>query len=302
MHVLGKVLLGFVVVGAIAAVFLTTMTLDVRTYWQEQVAQARTEYEAMEKDLAIQRAQWRDAQDSLDRVKHDWGNVWLAQNSRVMNPATGAVSIGAGTQQGLGATAASKATNPVVHVFNVNGQESEYVGAFKIQSAQPGAADAVLDRPPFPDENFPSGTWRVRELIPYQYATRFVDVYTKQIEANARLQRMQFDVTRLQDQLTKSQQLLQERVFQLQGDPNLGNPSDLQKKGFVQSIRDGLTERDALLAELHDLRVERLIKLESLNMLLQENQQRIAAFSQQTQSSGGATPLSAAGRTTSPAR
>ncbi|MCA9056380.1 MAG: hypothetical protein KDA75_21275, partial [Planctomycetaceae bacterium] len=50
----------------------------------------------------------------------------------------------------------------------------------------------------------------------------------------------------------------------------------------------GLTERDSLLAKLHNLRVERLLKFESLTMLQDENQRRIAAFSEQTQS--GATP------------
>ena len=113
-------------------------------------------------------------------------------------------------------------------------------------------------------------------------------------QGDGRLQRMTFDVTRLQDQLAASQKLLQERVFQLEGDPNLDNASDLQKKGYVQAIRDELTERDALLAALHELRVERLLKLETLTMLTTDNTLRIARFAQETGSDAPAAAVSAA--------
>ena len=65
MHVLGKVFAFFLIpVLAIAAIFLTTMTLDVRTHWEEQIGQARAEYAEIEADLAIKRANARDAQES----------------------------------------------------------------------------------------------------------------------------------------------------------------------------------------------------------------------------------------------
>jgi hypothetical protein len=294
MHVLGKVLLGFVVVGAIAAIVLTTMTLDVRTYWEQQAADARTAFEEIDRDLQIKQAAHRDQQDTLDRIKESWGNVFMAPNSRPTNPANGAVSIGVGTQQGLGDKAGSRADAPLVHLFNVSPDSSQYLGAFKIQTAQPGSTEAVLSRNPFPDENFPGGTWRVRELIPFDYGTRLLDVYTKQIEADARLQRMEFDVTRLQGQLAASQALLQERVYQLEGDPNLPEGNPVQKAGYVQAIRDALTERDTLMARLHALRVERLLKLESLQQLTAENAQRIARFTEQTTSSTTAPSVSVA--------
>jgi hypothetical protein len=285
MHVLGKVLLGFVVVGAIAAIILTSATLQIRTNWEKQVADAKSEYETLQKDLATKEANYRDAQQTLDRVKVNWGNVWLGQNSRPTNPATGAVSLGVGSQAGLGVDAGSRAANPTVHIFNVvDNENSQYLGAFKVQSAQAGSADAVLNRPPFPNESFPAGTWRVRELIPFDYGTRFVDLYTKQIEADARLQRMQFDITRLQEQLASTQTLLQERVYQLEGDPNEGTT------GFVQGIRDTLNERDDQLAKLQKLRIERLLKFETLTQLNKDNQARIAEFTKQAASAPAAKP------------
>ncbi len=294
MHVLGKVFAFFLIpVLAIAAIVLTTMTLDVRSHWEQQVAQARTDLTSMQQDLEVKQRDALHAQEAVDRLKESWGNLFAAPNSRPTNPATGAVSIGAGTQQGLGDQAASRPDTPIVHVFNVTPESSEYLGAFKIQSAQPGSVEAVLSRPPYPGESFPAGNWRVRELIPFDYATRYQDMFTKQIEANARLQRMQYDITRKQEQLTASQALLQERVYQLEGDPKQAQGSPVQRDGYVQAIRDGLTERDELLARLHALRVERLLKLETLQMLTAENADRMARFIEQTQSQSTTPTVSA---------
>jgi hypothetical protein len=292
MHVLGKVLLGFLIVFAIGAIFLTTMALDARTHWQQQVAQARQDYETRAEELRIKKSQHRELQEELDRVRRGWGDLWGAPNSRPISETQ--VSIGAGTQNGLGANA--QADSPVVHLFNVTGpeQQSEYIGAFRIDSAQPGSTTATLNYEPDPNLMIPPGTWRVREEIPFDYATRFIDLRTKQREALARLQRMNYDITRLQDQLAASQNLLQERVNQLQGDPNLQDASPLQQAGFVQSIRDRTTERDQLLQRLHNLRLERRLKLESLETLFQENLARAAQYRQMTeQSAAQATPSTA---------
>lgn len=297
MHTLGKVLLGFAVVGALAAIVLTTLTLGVRTKWQSQVDQARQEFQQVEADLQIKRTQMREAQEHLDRVKRGWGNVYMAPNSRPTNPAIGAVNIGVGTQMGLGVPAASRPANPTLYIFNVNGDESEFLGEFNLQSAQAGSADAVLTRPPFPGENFPPGTWRVRDEIPYDYLTRFIDLRTKQDEADIRLERMHFDIKRLETQLATSQQLLQERLYQLEGDPNLESPNELQKAGFVQALRDQSMARDQKLAVLHAKRLELRLKFETLQMLVQENASRLAAYEQQIRSGASAAPLSTAGRT-----
>lgn len=281
MHVLGKVLIFFVAAGAIAAILLTTMALDVRTHWLQQVAQAREEYAKIERDLNSVRIQHRNEQEALDRVKLGWGNVWMAPNSRPVNPATGAVSIGQGLQQGLGQPAGSRAPNPTVYLFNVEGDQSTYLGEFRIQSAQPGSADAVLSRRPWPGENFPAGTWRVRESVPFNYAARFLDQYRMQIEAEARLERMRYDVTRRQEQLAATQNLLQQRIYQLEGDPTLTDASELQRVGYVQALRDGLAQRDALLAKLHALRVERRLKFESLVLIQKENEERLRRYTVQ---------------------
>lgn len=300
MHVLGKVLIFLLAAGAIAAILLTTMALDVRTHWLQQVAQAREEYAKIERDLISERYKHRNAQEALDRVKLGWGNVWMAPNSRPVNPATGTVSIGQGLQQGLGQPAAARAPNPTVYIFNVNGDQSEYLGEFRIQSAQPGSADAVLSRRPWPGENFPAGTWRVRESVPFNYAARFLDQYRMQIAAEARLERMRYDVTRRQEQLAATQNLLQQRIYQLEGDPTLTDASELQRVGYVQALRDGLAQRDALLAKLHALRVERRLKYESLVLIQQENEERLRRYTVQLGVQPEYSPPAAPGAPASP--
>lgn len=295
MHTLGKVLIGFVVVGAIAAIFLTTMTLDVRKHWQQQVAKAREDYAKIEGELTTARFQHRQAQEALDRAKQSWGNVWRAPNSRPVNPATGTVNIGVGTQEGLGQQVTARTPNPYVYLFNVEGGGSQYLGQFRIQSAQAGSADAVMTRPPYPGENIPGGEWRVRDTIPFSYANRLLDQHRLYLEAEARLQRMKYDVTRRQEQLAMSQNLLQQRIYQLDGDPTLTDASELQRVGYVQALRDGLTKRDELIAKLHALRVERRLKFESLVLIEQENAARLRQYEQQVGAGSDYSPPTAPG-------
>jgi len=285
MHVLGKVLLFFVIVAAVAAAVMTSWSLDLRAHYLRQVTEARVAYAKMEGELLSNRTRHREAQEALDRTKQAWGNTWQAANSRPVNPATGSVSIGVGQQLGLGAAAGSRTPNPYIHIFYVEGDRSDYLGQFKIQSAQAGATDAVLSRPPYPGQNFPAGTWRIRELIPFSYSGRFLDLHATRIADEARLGRMQYDVQRLQEQLAASQHLLQERINQLDGEPDgnpdVPNPTELQKAGFVKAIRDGIDERDRLIARYHALQVERRLKFETLLLIQKENEARLTAFEQQ---------------------
>ncbi len=296
MHVLGKVLLGFVVVGALAAIFLTTMLLDARGHWQQRVDAARAAFENAEEQLAAQRVIANSLQLEVDRLQVGWGQTVLAPNSQTLNAQQGVVSIGAGSQRGVGTR--RDANNPQattinqVYIFRPDENEaqasapestppSQFLGAFTLQNVEPGSAEAVLIRPPYSDEQFPGGTWRVREIIPHGYATQMQELYTRQIAAEARLQRMKYDIARLNEQRDASMQLLQERMKELNGDPDLMEASDLQRAGYVQAMRDRMTERDQLLQRLHELRLERRLKLEALQALNEQIQQRANRYAQQ---------------------
>jgi hypothetical protein len=131
----------------------------------------------------------------------------------------------------------------------------------------------------------PGGTWRIREEIPYNFSTRFMELETNQIAAQARLERMQYDIQRLQEQKKASETLLAEREYELNGDPTIADPTQLQKDGLVQSLRLVLAQRDQQLEQLQSLRLERLQKQEALEALLESNRQRVAQYEQRV---GGA--------------
>jgi hypothetical protein len=293
MHWLGKLCLGFLALAALFAIYLTVGLLKARGYWQQQAQAAEAAYETTAKDLGVKRTQVDNLQEQVVRSKLGWGNVWMAGNSRVNNPNTGAVSIGTGSSQGLAQR--EQGQNALVHIFSAEqGSEPQYLGAFQIQSLQAGSADAVRLPPPPPNFNMPSGTWRIREEIPYNFSTRFMELETHQMAALSRLQRMQYDIQRLQEEKVASETLLKEREYELNGDPNLMDPTPLQKDGLVQSLRLSLAQRDQLLQQLQALRLERLQKQEALEGLLESNRQRVAQYEQRVGANGPASTASGA--------
>ncbi len=283
MHVLGKVFLGFMAFFAIVAIVLTTMLLDVRSHWLKRVADAKQAYESVERDLAIKTSRVRSLQDEIDRVKNGWGDLFLARQGSVIDPATGTVRFDVGSQQGLGV---GEKENQVVYLFHVTGpDQSTYLGAFQLQNIQAGSATARLfGRPVRSDETIPAGVWRVREEISVDYAQRLVDINTRQILAEEDLARVQYNLKRYQEQQAASEQLLRERINQLQGDPNLQNPTPLQASGYVQAIRDAITKRNQLIRELDARRRELKIKTDTLQLIAQENQARRKKALQQSSS------------------
>lgn len=293
MHVLGKVLLWFSFLLAAGATVLAVGVLGARGHWQQEIDKAQQEYAQINSELKLKRSQGKELQDEVDRVRLGWGNVWVAQNCRLVNPNTGTVSIGIGSQQGLGQREKVSNQLPLVHAFSIDGPQPQYLGAFQVTAIEGGAAEAVRMPPPAPGETIPSGTWRIREEIPYNFATRFGELHTSTLEAEAGLARMQYDIARVQEQKTSSEHLLQERVNQLMGDPSLQNASPLQTNGYVASLRDALSERDQLLQELQALRLERLTKLNALEALVESNRQKLATY-QQRVGAVGALPATTA--------
>ncbi|MEZ6065078.1 MAG: hypothetical protein R3B90_05085 [Planctomycetaceae bacterium] len=288
MHVLGKVLLGFVVVGAIAAIVLTTMTLDVRKKWQEQILQARTEYDSIAERLANARAIHRQEQEALDRVKQGWGDVFQG-NANVGNPQVGAVTVGVGQDRGLGAASTTDGPNPIVHGFVVNGDQTEYVGPFEIRTAQAGSTDLTMKPAPFQGQQIPGGVWRIREEIPFDYHSMNIKLHTEQIAAEDKVRQMTAQLVVLREQLAASRLYWGSGSTNCRGDLNLVEANELQKAGYVQAIRDRLTERDLALVQLQSLRLELRLKLESLEDLMAQNQSRLAKYREVIQANAAGT-------------
>ncbi|MEZ6056782.1 MAG: hypothetical protein R3C01_08755 [Planctomycetaceae bacterium] len=276
MHILGKVLLGFVMVAAIAAIVLTTMVLDVRNHWLGEVDKAEKAYNAVAANLENWRIKVQDENEVLDRAKQMWGNAYNAPNSSVTNPNQGTANIGVGRTSGLAVPQlAGNGPLPVVYAFNVdpNG-ESQYVGAFQLQNVGDNSSTAQLIRPPFANETFANGTWRIRDDIDPGYATEFLRQSQVRVETEAILKRELYDVKRLNEQKIAADEIFENRRKELEGDPDLADASTLQKDGLVQAIRVETDRRDVMLERLDSLRRRLELTRQQLDEVLLRNLKR----------------------------
>lgn len=259
MHVLGKVMLGFAVVGILAAVVLSTMVLDVRHKWLAQVETAQQKLADSEQALADAERNLRAKEEELQALTHDWGATWSAPNSGPQPGGNGIIEIGVGGSAGLAAKAAAQNKPlPQVHLFAVSGpEESRYLGEFQVVDVRADRAAVRLARDPLPMEvaSWPAGEYRVREAVPASWE----DVYGKLVgeyvidASKLRTQQMNLDIQRRH--IEASQRSLAQRLAELNGDPNAPPGADVVVvDGLVQSVRRFDTERNDLLSEVDRLR------------------------------------------------
>jgi len=277
MHVLGKVLMFFVVVGGVGAVILTAGVLGARNHWMKQVEEADKQYITVAADLTTQQTALRDANEAVDRAKNLWGNVWTAPNSGPTNAAQGTVQIGVGRNDGLAAAElAAQQPLPIVYAFIVDANgASNYVGEFQLEQVADNSATAKLTRVPFEGETFPSGTWRIRERIDFGYANSFKEMDAERVRNLATLTRDQYDITRHTEQRDNSNVILEERRKELEGNPDLADGSDVQKFGLVDALRKHVAARDALQERLDYLRRRIDFTRDRVEESLESNEQRV---------------------------
>ncbi|MFG0334021.1 MAG: hypothetical protein ACF8TS_11715 [Maioricimonas sp. JB049] len=282
MHVLGKVCLAFVVIGAIGAILLTSMLLDVRSYWMEQVDTRQEQYVSQKEQLADTRIAVNELEKEINRHMQAWGRSWAAVNSGVTNAREGEVTLGVGLASGLGARA--QAAGRPLESINVQlfapqpDGSSRYLGDFKLRGLDANQALAQLNRAPLPGEAeaWPSGTYRVRELVPPSWRGVLGELQTELVIAAQDLQEEQGRLQLQEEHLASSQKLLEQRMHELEGDPNA--PEDAE-----QSVVDGLVttltrledERNQALAATNRLRHQLSDMIATLDRRLEENRSQV---------------------------
>ncbi|MEW4529799.1 hypothetical protein [Maioricimonas sp. JC845] len=283
MHVLGKVCLAFVVIGAIGAMILTSMLLDVRSHWMDQVESRHEQYVTQKEQLADARVAVSELEQEINRHMQAWGRSWSAVNSGVTNARNGEVTLGVGLASGLGSRAqiAGRPLESInIQLFAPQQDGSSlYLGDFKLKGLDANQALAQLNRAPLPGEaeSWPAGTYRVRELVPPSWRGVLGELQTELTIAAQDLQEEEGRLQLQEQHLASSQELLQQRMHELEGDPNA--PEDAE-----QSVVDGLV---ATLARLEDQRNQELQAtnslrrqlsdmIEALNRRLESNRAQVA--------------------------
>ncbi|MEZ6145595.1 MAG: hypothetical protein R3B91_09325 [Planctomycetaceae bacterium] len=286
MHTLSKVLLGFVAVAAIAAIFLTSMLYDARNEWLKRVTTrqetvAKTEEDIRKKSLVVS-----DLQNDVNRLMMNWGRSWeiAPQNVTLLDPETGAVGLQLGLNDGLAVqeSAAQQAGQdrllPTIYLFG-NAQDGtvSYLGAFRVTQVTPDQTAAQLIRPPLPGEVdqwqvLAANGVRVWNNIPNSWLSLNSKYQGQITEAQQTVQDEEGRLATLEVLNQKSQEQLARRMAELEGDndPLPGANQDVID-GLVQTLRNEESTRNQQLQVLDQLRHEYHAKYNELIDLLQRN-------------------------------
>ncbi|MCA9113910.1 MAG: hypothetical protein KDA79_02410 [Planctomycetaceae bacterium] len=285
MHVLGKVLLGLCILGAVGAVGLTAKLVNVRNSWTKRVAELKQENEKTADELRRQRIELKSLRNQLAREELGWGKSWSQAN--VSRQADGTLIVdGVGRRQGLGLPEGPN--SPVVHAFQpAPGGGMAYVGPFQATTVEENRAalrPAWKVRPGEADSWTSGPDWRLRTQVPAGFLNRFHDLQSQLVNVDQRLANEQ---SRLEDQknsLADANNVLAVRLEELEGDPDApeGVPAEFSD-GLLAVLERVQNERSAGLEEVDALRHKVHQTNERLNAVLQENLQLARQLTEKTE-------------------
>ena len=261
MHILGKVLIGLVIVAGCAAVVLTAELHQVRNSWTEQAAKLEAENEKNADNLVKQRAQLALVRGQLDRAMLGWDRYWKDVDVQVLSQAEGTVQIHPlGSDNGL--IVPSGPTKPLVHLFRSTGNGYEFVGPFL-------ATTVTGDRSAFAprwkprsgqtkswSEESDANKWRVRSMIPSHHSSQFAHLQNSLRTADQRLEDRNRNLEIQKELVEKANHNLGLRHMELLGDeeaePIEGRPE--LTEGLIKAIASAEENRNAAFAEVDRLR------------------------------------------------
>lgn len=191
-------------------------------------------------------------------LQKEWGRVWPNVGPVSVDDNTQAiVSFQVGEARGIGQGVRNGAGLPNLHIFGVQAGETTYIGEFQATAVEPNQTVAKLERLPFEGE---VDTWnydgyRVREAIPPSYNALLANLVTVRNVATQDLLEENQRIARGQNQLAASQEILEMRLDELNGNPLADAASDeIRSKGLVKMLVEREATRDELSASVDRLR------------------------------------------------
>lgn len=276
MHTLGKVLMAFVIIGALAGTYLAARLLDTRAKWMAQIEQKAVQYEENLARVADARRRAIERENEVNRLLFANSRYWTAPNSV---PAQGTtISLGIGSNQELARTAVVNQQTPYAHLFYVDDAGvSKYLGHFMLDPIQPDETGAILNREPYPGETqgWQAGTYRVRMAIPAPYGEEFTALWSQYGTVTQSLESELGMLRRQQEALVSTNTQYDERMQELQGHNDAPEDADVvERVGLVEAMQMAEFARDVTLEQLDVLRQEYSAKWYQLQAILDGNQQR----------------------------
>lgn len=257
MNIYGKVALwSIVILLGPAAIVLTTMSLDIRSKWQAEVAKRQESLVASTAELAEAHVRVNELEGELHRQTYAWGEVWDAPNSEPLSGTE--IQIGVGRSRGLGRNARDGQA-PRVFIFSETGDASAYLGEFELAQIDTDRAVGQTIRPAYPGEvqAWAPGTYHVRDTLPSNWLVSVAELESQLIQIGSKLS-LQEKEEQIQNKLLASSiSTRDQRLAELNGDANAPDGASQQVlDGLVETLRKIEDERNVVLDEVHDLRIK----------------------------------------------
>ena len=282
MHWAGKVFAGLAVIGAVAAIVLSSRTHQVRSSWHRSLAKHRGDYEGRVDELRKEKFNHEAAMIDLANAKRGWGSLSDDVVVTVVNVQDGYLQTRDQETTGVVATAAANNQQPVtVHGFLKNADGNvKFVGTF----IQDGAVQNKVRiwkptwqlRPGDDVAAWGSGKWRLRTLIPAHQKTRFVnlEVLLTQGDQTADDTGLDAEIKAAVD--LKADTQLRLRFSELMGDNDdlaglKGKLPDYMIDGLVRAIAAAEEERNLSIETVDQLRRDLKLNHDRANRLLRQN-------------------------------
>lgn len=286
MNFYGKLLMGFLIVGLMAATYFTTGVLKARSTWLAKTEDTSKKIAESQEKLTSAKKQFADARNQVHWENLRWGKAYTAPNSGSAPAGDGSIELGAGSNVGIGRGQPDPAKLPVMYVFGTDAQgQSVYVGDFLLTEVRQDSAGGKLTRPPFTGEveSWPRGEYRVRESVPHDNLSTIDSLRTLIILAEQNV-RHETAALAYQDQhLIDSQAALDQRMNELSGNANAPPEAGEDiKDGLVQTLRREETARNQLVKQVDALRRELSDVYLQLTSTLAENQSNAQKLGGQT--------------------
>lgn len=270
-----RVILAFLVlIPAFFALVLSAEMIEHRGKWTKQVADETTKQEKSAEEIEKVSKQHNQLLAQYDREMLGWDRFLPSVPVQVGD---GQLTAGVGTGQRI-------AQNQTLFVFKDFGEQSAFVGPFRV--AEVNANQSLLVpawtlQPGEADQWAAPGAWRIRMQVPMANKTRFSQLQADLIVAGERLGSREKNLE-IQDQLLKdAERDRDQRMMELAGgDPQAAEFSELLpqqfRDGLVKTLRDQEDARNSELSAVDDLRRRIKEAYEIFLSVSRENRERAA--------------------------
>lgn len=305
MHNIGTALLVICILAALVGTYESTLLLDIRHKWLTEIEQRQKKIADGAVQIADARRRVRDLEEQRQRLTHAWGDVWQAPNARPQPGGAGVIDLDAGSNAGFPQKQGENPP-PSVYLFADNSGQTNFIGEFAVTASRGDASVVQLTRPPYPQEvaKWPQGGYHARNQLPQDWLTMMAGLQAEQIVAESNLQAQMLQLQILNNQIKASQEALDQRLAELNGNPNAppGASEDVMI-GLVATIRKSEVERNTVLANVDRLRRELVATYDSMRYTLDQNRTKTEEMERglQNRSQDNPQPGSAVGLKDAPA-